>query len=81
MKTTLRWLFGLGLAAAAALPLPTLAAPPLQTLQPGAFREIPQNLTVNIVLVGFDGANALNPSALRAALPGGYRPIHRYPEF
>jgi len=81
MNVLSRWLPGLALAAAATLPLPTLAAPPLQTLEPGAFREIQQNLTVNVVFVGFDGATAINTAAVRAALPGGYRPIHRYPDF
>lgn len=61
------------------------AAPPaLGTLQPGGFRDIPQNLAVNVVFVGYEPGAAplgINEAAFRAQLPGTYRPIHRYPDF
>jgi len=67
---------------AASLAAPAGAAPPgpaLQTLAPGAFREIPQGLTVNIVFVGFPAG--IDTAALTAALPATYKAIHRYPDF
>ena len=57
------------------------AGPQLLTLEPGGFREIPQNLTVNVVFVGFSGSNTINTTAFRAALPATYRSIHRQPDF
>jgi len=74
-------LFALALLATG-LPLAAQAAgPALSTLEPGAFREIPQALTVNVVFVGFDGPAAVDPAAFQAALPATYRSIHRYPNF
>jgi len=67
---------------ATGLPLAALAAgPALQTLEPGAFREIPQGLDVNVVFVGFSGTTAVDTSAFKAAMPATYRSIHRYPNF
>lgn len=66
----------------AAVSAPAKAAgPALQTLEPGAFREIAQNLTVNVVLVGFDRPGLVDTAALQAALPASYRSIHRYANF
>ena len=65
---------------------PRAAAPPpaLTTLQPGAFRTINQNLTVNIVFVGYEsgaGPRNINQTTFNSLLPAGYRPLHRYPDF
>src|SRR5262245_61792216 len=59
------------------------AGPSLTTLAPGAFREIPQNLNVNVVFIGFGGAAPLtiDPTAFKAPLPTTYKAIHRYPSF
>lgn len=54
--------------------------PTLQTLSPGAFREITQNLPVNVVFVGFPAGDISKP-AFEAALPATYKAIHRYPNF
>jgi hypothetical protein len=70
---------------AAAVSVPSSAASPkpgpaLQTLAPGAFREIAQNLPVNIVFVGF-AAGEINQPAFEGALPATSKAIHRYPNF
>ena len=59
------------------------AGPSLTTLAPGAFREIPQNLNVNVVFIGFGGAAPLNinTTAFKAPLPTTYKAIHRSPNF
>ena len=59
------------------------AGPSLTTLAPGAFREIPQNLKVNVVFIGFGGAAPLNidTTAFKAPLPTTYKAIHRSPNF
>ena len=58
---------------ASALAAPCFAAgPTLSTLAPGAFREIPQNLKVNVVFVGFQqgsGPNQIDTAAFQATLP------------
>jgi hypothetical protein len=69
-----------GMLAAPCVAAPPSPVPTLTTLAPGAFREIPQNLTVNVVFVGFP-AGSIDTTALTAALPGVYKPIHRYPNF
>jgi hypothetical protein len=59
------------------------AAPPaFSTLEPGAFREIEQNLPVNIVFVGYEpgaGAQQVDEAIFRAGLPRIYRAINRVP--
>ena len=81
MKMLRPWIATLWLACAAALsPTAGAAAPDLQTLQPGAFREIAQDLTVNVVFVGF-APGAIDTAAFLKALPASYRSIHRYPDF
>jgi hypothetical protein len=64
-----------------------LASPPappnLGTLQPGGFRDIAQDLTINVVFVGYEpgaGARDVNPDALLAELPETYRVANRYPK-
>ena len=63
---------------AAAVP----AAPPLSTLQPGAFRVIPQNLPVNIVFVGYKpgtGDRDVDLSRFLGGLARTHRPRVRTP--
>ncbi len=77
------WLstFCLSLAGAFLLAPTASAAPPaFETLEPGAFREIDQALTVNVVFVGF-ASGAIDAAAFLKALPASYRAIHRYPDF
>lgn len=59
------------------------APPTLSTLAPGGFREIDQNLPINIVFVGFEpgaGVRNLNESIFRGGLPTGARSLIRNPE-
>ena len=56
------------------------AGPGLTTLQPGAFREIAQDLDVNVVFVGF-ASGAVDQAKFLDALPASYRSIHRYQNF
>ncbi|HEV8140493.1 MAG TPA: hypothetical protein VGP81_12030 [Pyrinomonadaceae bacterium] len=54
------------------------ATPPFTTLQPGQFREINQNLQVNIVFVGYHqgaGPRDINEAAFRAGMPHRDRTI------
>jgi hypothetical protein len=55
------------------------ATPPsFSTLQPGQFREINQNLQINIVFVGYHqgaGPRDINEAVFRAGLPGRYRAL------
>jgi hypothetical protein len=79
-----RWIVKFAAVAAAALSLPlavSAAGPQLQTLEPGSFREIAQNLKVNVVFVGFNGSTAIDSAAFKGALPATYRSINRYPDF
>ena len=55
--------------------------PSFTTLQPGQFREIEQNLTVNIVFVGYDGRFVVDQDTLRQWLPATYRSINRAPSY
>jgi hypothetical protein len=69
----------------ALLPWPAAAAPPsLTTLQPGGFREIAQDLDINLVFVGYRpgaGPRDINEAVFRAGLPRSYRPIDRDASF
>lgn len=47
-------------------------------MQPGAFREISQQLDVNVVFVGF-APGSIDQAAFLGALPASYRSIYRYP--
>jgi hypothetical protein len=83
MKTS-SWLARTAAIAATALMLPLAAqaaGPAMSTLEPGGFREIQQNLKVNVVFIGFSGATAINPTAFQAALPATYRAINRDADF
>src|SRR6476646_3306602 len=62
--------------------LNTPAAPPaFTTLQPGQFREIEQNLQINIVFVGYRTFGSVNRSVLLNNLPHTYRAENREPSF
>lgn len=64
-----------------------LAAPEaisLSTLEPGSFREITQDLTVNVVFIGYEegaGYLGIDSTQFLGGLPGSYRTINRYPSF
>ena len=63
---------------------PAPAPPTLTTLQPGGFRNIDQNLDVNVVFIGYElgaGPRNLNAAEFGNVLPDTYRPAHRYPSF
>ncbi len=58
------------------------APPDLTTLEPGAFRDIEQNLTINVVFLGYEagvGDRDIDLAAFLAELPTTYRPINRFP--
>jgi len=55
------------------------AQPAFNTLQPGQFREIEQNLHVNIVFVGYRTFASVNSAFLLANLPKTYRAVNRFP--
>lgn len=60
------------------------APPTLTTLQPGGFRSLEQDLTVNVVFVGYEqgaGYQDIDETAFLAGLPASYRTINRYPYF
>jgi hypothetical protein len=73
----------------ALLPLQSaLAAPALvpsfNTLVPGGFTNINQDLTVNIVFIGYEpgsGPQDINGAAFVSELPEMYRTVNRYPSF
>lgn len=55
------------------------AQPSFNTLQPGQFREIEQNLRINIVFVGYRTFGNVNTAFLLANLPKTYRAVNRFP--
>ena len=58
--------------------------PTLDTLEPGAFRDIEQDLTVNVVFVGYEqgaGYQDIDQTAFLSELPSTYRAINRFPSF
>jgi hypothetical protein len=61
------------------------AGPPaFRTFQPGGFRTIRQELTVNVVFVGYEagpGPRGIREADFRAGLPAGYEALVRYPMF
>lgn len=61
------------------------AAPPiLSTLEPGGFRSLEQDLTINVVFVGYEqgaGYQDIDETAFLGELPGTYRTVNRYPSF
>ena len=73
----------MGLLAPSALAGPP-APPSLTTLQPGGFRNIEQDLTINVVFVGYEpgaGPRDIDQATFEAELPGMYRVVNRYPAF
>lgn len=61
------------------------AAPPnLAVLQPGGFQTLEQDLTVNVVFVGYEpgvGNMDVDPAGFLNELPSTYRAINRFPSF
>ena len=60
------------------------ATPAFTTLQPGQFREVNQNLQINVVFVGYEpgaGRRDINEAVFRAGLPGNYRSAVRDKRF
>ncbi len=55
------------------------AVPTFTTLQPGQFREIEQNLQINVVFVGYRTFANVNQTIFRSGLPRTYRAINRRP--
>lgn len=56
--------------------------PTLTTLEPGGFRNIEQDLNVNVVFVGYEtgtGYQEIDEAAFLDELPATYRPINRFP--
>jgi hypothetical protein len=56
--------------------------PELETLQPGKFQFIHQNLKVNLVFVGYnqgDGPRGVNLNTFKKVLPSRYKAINRIP--
>ncbi len=92
----MRRAFGSGLVALVALlagcaatddesvrPLARPAPPTLTTLEPGGFRSLDQELTVNVVFVGYEqgaGAQEIDESAFLAELPASAGTVARYKE-
>lgn len=56
-------------------------APSLSTLSPGKFRDIGQDLPINIVFVGYEAETDINTVTFAAGLPASYRTINRSPSF
>ncbi|MCL7454717.1 MAG: hypothetical protein M8467_16900 [Anaerolineae bacterium] len=70
--------------APASMGAPSLQPPALTTLDPGGFRDIEQDLTINVVFVGYEpgaGATDIDEAAFQGELPGTYRAVNRYPSF
>ncbi len=59
--------------------LPAAAQTSFSTFQPGQFREVEQNLRINIVFVGYRTFGTVNTAFLLANLPKTYRAINRGP--
>lgn len=61
------------------------ASPPaLTTLEPGGFRDIEQDLTINVVFVGYEpgaGPRDIDEVAFHAELSQTYRAVNRFPSF
>jgi hypothetical protein len=60
------------------------APPPLSTLEPGGFRDIEQDLTINVVFFGYEpggGPADVDEAAFHAELSQTYRAVNRFPSF
>lgn len=58
--------------------------PDLSTLEPGGFRDISQDLTINVVFVGYEegaGDRDIEEDAFLSELSQTYRAINRFPSF
>ena len=58
--------------------------PTLTTLQPGQFRTINQNLTINVVFVGYEpgsGPRNIDEGTFRRDLPHAYQAVDRIPAY
>lgn len=58
--------------------------PTLSTLEPGGFHNLTQDLTINIVFVGYEqgaGDRDINEADFLGELPSMYRTVNRYPSF
>ena len=56
--------------------------PDLGTLDPGGFQDIEQDLTINVVFVGYEkgtGHQDIDESDFLSELPSTYRPVNRFP--
>jgi len=89
MKRKLLAVIGILVLLMAALPVATAGAkndppPTLNTLEPGGFHTLEQDLTINVVFVGYEegsGDQQIDNAAFLSELPGTYRTINRYPSF
>jgi len=89
MKSKLLTAFTILLLLVALLPTATAGAgkstpPALSTLDPGGFLNLEQDLTVNVVFVGYEpgaGYQDIDETAFLDELPSEYRTISRYPYF
>ena len=58
--------------------------PILSTPDPGGFQDIEQELTINVVFVGYEQGNGyqeIDEAAFLSELPSTYRTVNRYPSF
>ncbi len=58
--------------------------PELETLQPGKFKFIHQDLKINLVFVGYNqnnGARGVNLNTFKKVLPSKYKAVNRGPSF
>ena len=58
--------------------------PTLSVLEPGGFRNLEQDLRINVVFVGYEqgaGAQEIDQAAFLGELPSTYRTVNRYPSF
>jgi len=89
MKRKILAVVGILVLLMAALPVASAGAkndppPTLSTLDPGGFLNIEQDLTINVVFVGYEagpGNMDINETAFMDELPNMYRTVNRYPSF
>lgn len=80
MNKRLFFVFSLVLILSLLVVSPATAQDRFATLKPGRHATFQQNIPVNLVFIGYE-QDSINRQALRAALPGTYAPIVRYPAF
>jgi hypothetical protein len=89
MKRKLLAVIGILVLLMAALPVATAGAkndppPALNALEPGGFHTLEQDLTINVVFVGYEpgsGDREIDETAFMGELPAMYRTVNRYPSF